>query len=98
MDGRLESVKEHDIFVEFPHSSGLPSPDFLVFLVRKIGPELTSVTIFLYFVCGTLPQHGLMNSVYIPAEDPNWQTLGHRSVVHKLNHYVTGPAPQTSFT
>ena len=29
------------------------------FLVRKIVPELTSVPIFLSFVCGTPPQHGL---------------------------------------
>ena len=29
--------------------------------VRKSGPELTSVTIFLYVVCGTPPQHGLMS-------------------------------------
>ena len=36
---------------------------FFAFLVRKIGPELTSVPIFLYFVCGMPPQHGLTNSV-----------------------------------
>ena len=29
--------------------------------VRKIGPELTSVPILLYFVCGTPPLHGLMS-------------------------------------
>ena len=34
---------------------------FFLFLVRKIGPELTSVPIFLYFVCGMLPQQGLMS-------------------------------------
>ena len=33
------------------------------FLVRMIVPELTSVPVFLYFVCGTLPQHGLMSGV-----------------------------------
>ena len=32
-------------------------------LVRKIGPELTSVPIFLYFVCKILPQHGSTSSV-----------------------------------
>ena len=36
---------------------------FLIFLVRKIGPQLTSVPISLYFVCGMLPQHGLMSGV-----------------------------------
>ena len=30
--------------------------------VRKIVAQLTSVPIFLYFVCGILPQHGLMSS------------------------------------
>ena len=34
-----------------------------VLLVRKIGPELTPVPIFLYFVCGMTPQHGLMHNV-----------------------------------
>ena len=34
----------------------------ILFLLRKIGPEVTSVPIFLYFICGTLPQHGLMSS------------------------------------
>ena len=34
----------------------------LLFLcARKIGPELTSVPIFLYFVCGNPPQNGLMS-------------------------------------
>lgn len=31
---------------------------FIIFLLRKIGPELTSMPIFLYFVCGMLPQQG----------------------------------------
>ena len=33
------------------------------FYLRKIVPELPSVPVFLYFVCGMLPQHGLMSSV-----------------------------------
>ena len=36
---------------------------YFIFLVRKIGPELTSMPIFLYFVHGMLPQHGLMSGV-----------------------------------
>ena len=32
-------------------------------LMRKVGPELTSVSVFLCFTCGTPPQHGLMSSV-----------------------------------
>ena len=35
----------------------------IIILVRKIVPKLTSVPIFLYFLCGTLAQHGLMSSV-----------------------------------
>ena len=38
--------------------------NILFFLVRKIVLELAmSVAVFLYFVCGTVPQHGLMSSV-----------------------------------
>lgn len=33
------------------------------FCLRKIGPELTSLPVFLSFICGTLPQHGLMSDV-----------------------------------
>ena len=29
----------------------------------KIGPELTSVPIFLFFICGMLSQHGLTRGV-----------------------------------
>ena len=42
----------------------LPSLFFCLFvLVRKIGPELTSVPVFLCFVCGMPPQHGLMSGL-----------------------------------
>ena len=63
------------------------------FLARKIDPDHTSVPIFLYFVCGMLPQHDLLSDVQVCSQDPNLQTLGHGSGVHKLNHYATGPAP-----
>ena len=33
------------------------------FLLRKIHPELTSVPSFLYFVCGSPPQHGCQKVV-----------------------------------
>ena len=62
------------------------------FLVRRIGPELTSVVslpliawgrlyvtsvpIFLCFICGTPPQRGLMSGVYVHTEDPNLQNPG----------------------
>ena len=35
----------------------------LFFLLRNGGPELTSVPLFLYFVCGSLPQCGLTSAV-----------------------------------
>ena len=43
----------------------------LLFLVRKIGPELTSVPVPLYFVCGMLPQHGLISGVHVCTQDLN---------------------------
>ena len=37
---------------------------FYVFLfLRKMGPKLTSVPIFLCFICEETPQHGLISSV-----------------------------------
>ena len=68
-----------------------------VFLVRKIVPELTSVTIFLYFVCGTPPQHSLMNRVKVHAPDPGPWTQDHQSRVCELNHSATGLAPKNIF-
>ena len=44
---------------------------YFILLVRKIGPELTSVPIFLHFVCGMLLQHGFMTGVYVPTLDLN---------------------------
>ena len=41
------------------------------FCLRKIVAELTSMPIFLYFVCGTLPQHGLMSGSFLcPGSEP----------------------------
>ena len=43
---------------------------YIIFLsLRKSHPELTSVAMFLYFVCGVPPQHGLMNSVSVRTWD-----------------------------
>ena len=50
------------------------------------------------FVCSTLPQHGLMSSVYVHTQDPNQQTPGHQSRAHKLNYSVTGLAPPQIFS
>ena len=46
-------------------------PNDFFFLVKKIGPQLTSVPVFLYFVCGMPPRHGLMSGVLVHAWDPN---------------------------
>ena len=37
------------------------------FFLRKIGPKVTSVPIFLYFICGMLPQRGLVIGVQVCA-------------------------------
>ena len=66
---------------------------FFNFFVKKIVPELTSMPIFLYFVCGMPPQHDLMSCVYVTTQDLNLQTLGCQSRAHKLNHYATWAGP-----
>ena len=68
-----------------------------IYLVRKIGPEQTPVPVFLYFVCGTPPQHGLMSGVQVHAWDPNPQTLDPQSRAHELNHHATWPVPSLFF-
>ena len=40
-------------------------------LLRKIHPELTSVPIFLYFVCGSPPQHSHQVVVLVCTREPN---------------------------
>ena len=44
---------------------------FWVFLMRKIGAELTYVPIFLIFVCGMPPLHGFMSGAQVHARDLN---------------------------
>ena len=41
-----------------PELTSVGTLPLFVFFFRKIIPELTSVPIFLYLVCGSLPQHG----------------------------------------
>ena len=67
------------------------------FCLRKIVPELTSMPIFLYFVCGMLPQHDLMSCVQIHARDPNSRNLGCQSRECELNHQATRSAPNCHF-
>ena len=51
----------------------------------------------LFFICGTLPQHGLISSVEVHAWDLNRQTPGHWRGTHELNSYTTRPAPRQDF-
>ena len=66
------------------------------FCLRKISPELTSVTISLHFIRGLLPQYD-WRMAWVCAWDPKPWTPGYRSGVHELNHYTTGPAPHKVF-
>ena len=65
--------------------------------MSEIGPELTSVPISLYFICGMPPQHGLMSSMQVCAWDLNLWAAGCRSRTCKLNHYATRLAPKICF-
>ena len=40
-------------------------------LLRKIGPELTSVPIFLYFICGMPTTAWLAKGCHVHTQDPN---------------------------
>ena len=48
----------------------------LLFLLRKTGPELTSVPIFLYFICGMPAPLWVAKRCHVCTQDPNRQTLG----------------------
>ena len=47
----------------------------------------------LVVLCGTLPQHGLMNSAMSTSRIQTGETLGHQRGASELNHLATGPAP-----
>ena len=53
---------------------------FLIFFVRKISPELTSLSILLYFVYGMPPQHSCTCSIseasVVPSRTWDFVTLG----------------------
>ena len=70
---------------------------FFFFSVRKIRPELTSMPVLLYFICGMPLQHGLMSSVQVLTRDLNSWTLGRWSRACELNHYTTRPAPRIKY-
>uniref|UniRef100_A0A9L0SC01 Alpha-1,3-glucosyltransferase n=1 Tax=Equus caballus TaxID=9796 RepID=A0A9L0SC01_HORSE len=48
-------------------------------LLRKTGPELTSVPIFLYFICGTPTTAWCAKRCHVRTQDSNWQTPGRQS-------------------
>ena len=62
------------------------------FILRKTGPELTSMPIFLYFICGTPTTAWLAKRRHVCAWDSNWRTLGCQSRMCTLNCCITGPA------
>ena len=70
---------------------------FFCFVLRKIGPELTLVSIFLYFICGTPTTTWLDEWCvgWLLGSKPS--NLGRRSGACKLNHYATGLIPLGSF-
>ena len=65
----------------------------VLFLLRKTGPELTSMPIFLYFICGTPTTGWLANQCHVCTWDLNRWTPGHQSGTCTLNRCATGPAP-----
>ena len=69
---------------------------FFFFLLRKISPDITSVPIFLHFICGLPPQQGWW-VVLVHALDPNLWTQATEVEHTKLNPYATGPAPGICF-
>ena len=80
-----------------PHFSWVRTEDcqlmfFGFFFVRKTGPELRSVPIFLYFMWDAA-KVWLDERWEVRAWDPGRQTPGHRSREHKLNRCTTGLAP-----
>ena len=68
-------------------------PPILLFLLRKIGPELTSVPIFLYIICGMPTTAWLAKQCHVHTQHPNRRTPGRRRGMCELNCCATGPAP-----
>ena len=62
-------------------------------MLRKTGPELTSMPSFLYFICGTPATAWLAKRCHVHTLDPNWQTPGPLKRTCTLNRCATGPAP-----
>ena len=58
--GTLQSVHYTRSFL-IPMTPTVFNFFFFFFLLRKTGPELTSVPVSLYSICEMLPQHGLLS-------------------------------------
>ena len=71
----------------FRHGIWLIQPLFyfilFYFLLRKISPELTSVPVFLHFICGSLPEHGWW-VVYVHVQNLNLWTQAAEAECAKL--------------
>ena len=65
--------------------------------MRKIVPELTFVPILLHFTCGMPPQHGLMSSVLVHAQDLNLRTPCHQAEHTSLTIMPPGQTPKSTF-
>ena len=79
---------------DWPLSKLMHLLPILHFLLRKTGPELTSVPIFLHFICGTLATAWLVKQCHVGTCDPNGRTPGSQSRTCALNCYATRPAPK----
>uniref|UniRef100_A0A9L0RUI1 Transmembrane protein 79 n=1 Tax=Equus caballus TaxID=9796 RepID=A0A9L0RUI1_HORSE len=71
-------------------SSLLP---ILLFSLRKTGPELTSMPIFLCFIHETSTTAWLAKRCHVRTRDTNLRTPGHQSRTCTLNRCATRPAP-----
>ena len=67
------------------------------FCLRKVAPELSSMPIFLYFVCRMLSQHGLVNGMPVCAQDTNPWILAPKAGRANLTTVPSGWLPIPSF-
>ena len=64
----------------------------VIFFLRKTSPELTSMPIFLYFICAMPTTAWLAKQYHVCTQDPNQQTPARRSGTCELNRCTTRPA------
>ena len=62
---------------------------YLLIVLWKIGPKLTSMPVFLYFICGSSPQCG-WQVVQVHTWDPNPQTWATKAEHTELNYHSMG--------